>query len=59
MAIQEGFYLFLTDKLYQHKMYNRGIIRYKITDRLFINLAMKSNVVVLDVMEAGIGYYWN
>ncbi|MCF6365816.1 MAG: acyloxyacyl hydrolase [Bacteroidales bacterium] len=59
LGIQEGFYILLTDKLNHHKMYNRGIIRYKISDHFFVNMAMKSNIVVLDVMEIGLGYYWN
>jgi len=59
LGIQEGIYILLTDKLNKNIMYNRGIMRYKISDNLFLNLAMKSNIVVLDVMEIGIGYYWN
>ncbi len=59
LIIQEGIYILLKDELYQHTMYNRGIIRYKFSDRFFANLAMKSNIVVLDVMEIGLGYYWN
>ena len=59
LIIQEGIYILLKDELYKNTMYNRGIIRYKFSDHFFANLAMKSNVVVLDVMEIGLGYYWN
>lgn len=58
LIIQEGLYFLLKDELNKNLMYNRGIIRYKFSDHFFANLAMKSNVVVLDVMELGIGYYW-
>lgn len=59
LIFQEGLHLILTDKLNNHKMYNRGILRYKISNHIFVNLTMKSNLVVLDVMEAGVGYYWH
>ena len=59
LIFQEGLYFFLTDHLYNHKMYNRGILRYKFSDHFFVNIAMKSNIVVLDVMEIGVGYCWN
>ncbi len=59
LIFQEGLYLFLTDRLNNYFMYNRGILRYKISEHFFVNLAMKSNLVVLDVMEAGVGYYWH
>lgn len=59
LIIQEGFYLGFIDKLNHHKMYNRGIIRYKISKNIFVNLAMKTNLNILDVAEFGIGYYTN
>jgi len=57
LGLQEGFYMFLKDYLNEYKMYNRGIIRYRLNKHLFLNLAMVSNLIVLDVMEIGIGYY--
>lgn len=37
----------------------REIIRFKINDLLLANIAMKTNLIILDVMEFGIGYSWN
>ncbi len=59
LIIQEGFYILLTDKLNNQIMYNRGIVRYKISKNLFANLAMKTNLWVLDVAELGLGYYFS
>ncbi|MCD4794309.1 MAG: acyloxyacyl hydrolase [Bacteroidales bacterium] len=59
IMIQEGIYLFLKDELDSKLIYNRGIIRYKFSDHFFVNIAAKSKIVVLDVIEIGVGYYWN
>lgn len=59
LIIQEGFYVGFTDHLNHHKMYNRGIIRYKFSDHLFVNMAMKTNLWILDVAELGVGYYFS
>jgi hypothetical protein len=58
LIIHEGIYIGLTDKLENNTFYNKGIIRYKFSKHWFANLAMKSNLFVLDAMEMGIGYYW-
>jgi len=58
IIIQEGFYLVLKDQVEQHVMYNRGIIRYRITDRFLVQLAMKSHVHILDYPEIGVGIRW-
>ncbi len=58
VIIQEGIYLGFKDHLSKHIMYNRGIVRYKLTDHIFVNLAMKTNLQVLDVAELGLGYYF-
>lgn len=57
--LHEGMYIGFKDKLYNHKFYNRGILRYKFSDHFFVSSAMKTNIFILDVMEVGIGYYWN
>ena len=57
--LHEGFYIGYTDKLNNNNFYNRGIFKYKFSDHFFISTAMKTNIFVLDVMEIGIGYYWN
>lgn len=56
IALQEGFYLGLTEKAFKNKTYNRFIIRHRVGERLFVQLAMKSHVAVLDFLEFGIGY---
>jgi hypothetical protein len=58
IIIQEGFYLVLKDQVEQHVMYNRGIIRYRITDRFLVQLAMKSHIHILDYPEIGVGIRW-
>lgn len=58
LILQEGFYLLLTDQVNQKLMYNRGIVRYKINSRLFVNVSMKSHLHILDYPEFGIGYRW-
>lgn len=59
LIIHEGIYLLLKDELNNNVMYNRGILRYKFSDHFFVNLGVKSKIVVLDVIEIGIGYYWD
>ncbi len=56
IALQEGFYLGLTEKAFNNKTYNRFIIRHRVGDNLFVQLAMKSHVAVLDFLEFGVGY---
>lgn len=56
--LQEGIYVGLTDKLFDHNMYNRAIARYKFTSHFFAGLSMKSHLFILDFPELGIGYYW-
>ena len=58
LVLQEGVYLLLVDKVNYNVMYNRGIIRYKISDQLFINISMKSHLHILDYPELGLGFYW-
>ena len=59
LIIQEGVYVGFIDHLSNHIMYNRGIIRYKFSKHFFANMAMKTNLWILDVAEIGIGYYRN
>ncbi len=58
LIIQEGIYLGFTDRLNKHIMYNRGIVRYRISKHFFVNLGMKTNLWILDVAELGAGYYF-
>jgi Lipid A 3-O-deacylase (PagL) len=57
LALQEGFYVFLTDKAFGHSSYHRFIIRHQVSDRFFLQLSMKAHVVVLDYLELGAGYH--
>ena len=56
LTIQEGIYLFLTDKVEENFMYNRGIISYRISKKISLRLAMKSHLHILDYPEFGIAY---
>ncbi|MEO5602563.1 MAG: acyloxyacyl hydrolase [Cyclobacteriaceae bacterium] len=58
LILQEGVYLLLTDKVEKHVMYNRGIIRYRVSDHFFVHLAMKSHLHILDYPELGLGLRW-
>ncbi len=55
ISLQEGFYLGLIEQIEKKSMYNRGILRYQVSDKLWIRLAMKSHFVVLDYPEIGVG----
>jgi hypothetical protein len=56
LIIQEGIYLILTDRVNQNIMYNRGIVRYRVTDHILLSIAMKSHLHILDYPEFGLGY---
>ncbi len=56
LAIQEGFYVGLTEKVENHTMYHRGIIQYQLTDNLLIRMAMKTHWHILNYPELGLGY---
>jgi hypothetical protein len=58
LILQEGVYLLLTDKVEKHVMYNRGIVRYRVSDDFFVHLAMKSHLHILDYPELGLGLRW-
>jgi hypothetical protein len=58
LIIQEGFYLLLTDKVDKNVMYNRGIVRYRVSEHAFVQLAMKSHLHILDYPELGLGFKW-
>ena len=58
LILQEGIYLLLTDRVNQHVMYNRGIVRFRMSDKIFIQVAMKSHLHILDYPEFGLGLRW-
>ena len=53
--LQEGIYLLLTEKLNNNVMYNRGIVRYRVTEKFSVRFAMKSHLNILDYPELGLG----
>jgi len=55
LSLQQGFYIILKEKIENKPMYNRGIIKYRIGEKMWIRLAMKSHLVVLDYPEIGFG----
>ena len=58
LIVQEGIYVGLTDKINGHHIYNRGIIKYNLSDRFFVSMAMKTHLHILDYPELGIGINW-
>ncbi|MBL4708060.1 MAG: acyloxyacyl hydrolase [Flavobacteriales bacterium] len=54
-TLQEGIYLGLTERVEKYVMYNRGIIKYWVTDQFSVRLSMKSHLHILDYPEIGIG----
>jgi hypothetical protein len=58
LILQEGIYIGLTDSVNGNIMYNRGIVRVGINDHLFVQLAMKSHLNILDYPELGLGMKW-
>jgi hypothetical protein len=58
LILQEGIYMGLTDKVNHYKMYNRGIVRYRVSTQAFVQVAMKSHLHILDYPELGVGIKW-
>ncbi len=58
VGLHEGLFLFLPDKINEHKMYNRCIFKYKFAKHWLISTAVKSHLAVADYVEWGVGYYW-
>lgn len=58
IILQEGFYIGLTDSVNGKTMYNRGIVRIQASPKMFVQLAMKSHLHILDYPELGLGLKW-
>jgi hypothetical protein len=56
--LQEGFYIGLVDRVENSFMYNRAMLRWKLTEHWLINVSMRSHLHILDYPELGIGYYF-
>jgi hypothetical protein len=58
--LQEGLYIGLTNRVDKSRiMYNRAIVRYKVSDQILVHVAMKSHLHILDYPEFGVGYWFN
>lgn len=55
ITLQEGIYLGLTERIDDYVMYNRGIVKYWVTDQFSMRLSMKSHLHILDYPEIGMG----
>jgi hypothetical protein len=55
IELQEGIYLGLTEKVDHYPIYNRGIVRFQLSDKYAIRIAMKSHLYILDYPEFGLG----
>lgn len=58
IMIQEGIYLLMGDKVNNKVMYNRWVVRYEIRRPVFVQIAMKSHLHILDYPEFGVGVKW-
>ena len=56
ITLQQGVYIGLTRATNDYILYNRGVIKYFITEALAIKLAMKSHLHILDYPEIGVSY---
>ncbi len=55
-TLQTGIYLGFTEKVKNNTIYNRGIIKYQVSDLIAARLSMKSHLHILDYPELGISF---
>jgi len=58
LIIQTGAYLLKENAVIDDFIYNRAMLRYDISEKVFAHVAMKSHLHILDYPELGIGYRW-
>lgn len=58
LILQQGIYIGMTDSVNGNRVYNRGVVRLQTNNKVFIQLAMKSHLHVLDYPELGLGVKW-
>jgi Lipid A 3-O-deacylase (PagL) len=58
LILQEGIYLLMTDRVSNKVMYNRWVVRYRVSPPVFVQVAMKSHLHILDYPEFGLGLKW-
>lgn len=56
IGLQQGVYIGLIERVNNNRMYNRGLVKYRIADRVTLSLAMKSHLHILDYPELGVGF---
>ncbi len=54
--LQEGVYIGLTDKVNNHPIYTKAVVRYKVNSHWLVHFAMRSHLHILDYPELAIGY---
>ena len=54
--LQEGVYIGLTDKVNNHPIYTKAVVRYKVNAHWLLHFAMRSHLHILDYPEIAIGY---
>lgn len=59
IELQEGIYLGLREMVDHYPIYNRGIVKYQVTNKYSIRIAMKSHLHILDYPEFGAGIKLN
>lgn len=55
IALVEGVYVGLQNKVYNKPIYTKAFIQYAITDKFSVRLTMKSHLHILDYPELGVG----
>ncbi|MCA1764257.1 MAG: acyloxyacyl hydrolase [Cryomorphaceae bacterium] len=58
LIIQTGAYLLKENAVIDDFIYNRAMMRFDASKRIFVHFAMKSHLHILDYPELGIGYRW-
>ncbi len=56
LILQGGVYVGLPNEVEDELIYNRGMVRYDVTDQFIAYFAMKSHLHILDHPEFGLGY---
>jgi len=58
LILQGGVYAGLPNEVEDERIYNRGMVRFQLSEHLITYFAMKSHLHILDHPEFGIGYRW-
>jgi hypothetical protein len=58
LMFQEGVHVGLTDKVNHEALYHRGVVRYRVAKRAFVQVTLKTHWITLDYPEFGVGLKW-